>query len=60
MRISVRDIQKLKANHEPIPTLTAYDATSAFLGEAAGNPLLLVGNSLGIVIRDTSPQFRLR
>lgn len=51
MRISVRDIQKLKANHEPIPTLTAYDATSAFLGEAAGIPLLLVGDSLGMVIQ---------
>ncbi len=51
MRISVRDIQKLKTNGEPIPTLTAYDATSAFLGEAAGVPLLLVGDSLGMVIQ---------
>jgi 3-methyl-2-oxobutanoate hydroxymethyltransferase len=51
MRISVRDIQKLKTNGEPIPTLTAYDATSAYLGEAAGVPLLLVGDSLGMVVQ---------
>lgn len=31
--------------------LTAYDATSAYLGEASGVPMLLVGDSLGMVIQ---------
>jgi 3-methyl-2-oxobutanoate hydroxymethyltransferase len=41
----------MKAAGEPIPMLTAYDATSAHLGEAAGAPLLLVGDSMGMVIQ---------
>ncbi len=51
MRITVRDIQKLKTDGEPIVMLTAYDATSARLSEAAGVPMLLVGDSLGMVIQ---------
>ena len=51
MRITVRDIQKMKDDHEPIVMLTAYDATSARLSEAAGVPMLLVGDSLGMVIQ---------
>ncbi|NWG17016.1 MAG: 3-methyl-2-oxobutanoate hydroxymethyltransferase [Chloroflexi bacterium] len=51
MRLTIRDIQKMKAAGEPIPMLTAYDATSAYLGEAAGAPMLLVGDSLGMVIQ---------
>ena len=51
MRITIRDIQKMKAAGELIPMLTAYDATSAYLGEQAGVPMLLVGDSLGMVIQ---------
>lgn len=51
MRITVRDIQKMKDDHQPIVMLTAYDATSARLSEAAGVPMLLVGDTLGMVIQ---------
>lgn len=51
MRLTIRDIQKMKDAGEPIAMLTAYDATSAHLSEAAGAPMLLVGDSLGMVIQ---------
>src|SRR5687767_13901763 len=51
MRLTIRDIQKMKTEGEPIPMLTAYDATSARLGEVAGVPMLLVGDTLGMVIQ---------
>ncbi len=51
MRITIRDIQKMKAAGELIPMLTAYDATSAYLGEQAGVPMLLVGDSMGMVVQ---------
>jgi len=41
----------MKTNGERIAMLTAYDATSARLSEAAGVPALLVGDSLGMVIQ---------
>lgn len=51
MRLTIRDLQKMKASGERIAMLTAYDATSARLSEAAGVPALLVGDSLGMVIQ---------
>ena len=51
MRLTIRDIQKMKTAGERIAMLTAYDATSAYLGEAAGAPMLLVGDSMGMVIQ---------
>lgn len=51
MRLTIRDLQKMKTNGERIAMLTAYDATSARLSEAAGVPALLVGDSLGMVIQ---------
>ncbi len=51
MRITVRDIQKMKTEHKPIVMLTSYDAMSARVSEAAGVPLLLVGDTLGMVIQ---------
>ncbi len=51
MRLTIRDIQKMKDVGEPIAMLTAYDATSAYLSEAAGVPMLLVGDSMGMVIQ---------
>ncbi len=51
MRLTIRDIQKMKTNGERIAMLTAYDATSAYLGEVVGAPMLLVGDSLGMVVQ---------
>ena len=50
MRITLRDLAAMKAAGERIPMLTAYDAPSARLAERAGVPLLLVGDSLGMVV----------
>ena len=49
-RVTVRDIGQMKAKGEKIPMITAYDYTSARLAEEAGVPLLLVGDSLGMVV----------
>lgn len=51
MRLTVRDIQKLAADKTPIAMVTAYDASSARLAEAAGFPMILVGDSLGMVVQ---------
>ncbi len=50
MRITLRDLAAMKAAGERIPMLTAYDAPSAWMAERAGVPLLLVGDSLGMVV----------
>ena len=49
-RVTVRDIGELKVRGEKIPTITAYDYSTARLAEAAGIPLVLVGDSLGMVV----------
>jgi 3-methyl-2-oxobutanoate hydroxymethyltransferase len=59
-RLTIRDIQKMKDNHEPIVMLTAYDAPSARLAEAAGVPTLLVGDSLGMVIQGHDSTVKVR
>ncbi|HLV34342.1 MAG TPA: 3-methyl-2-oxobutanoate hydroxymethyltransferase [Spirillospora sp.] len=61
MRLTIRDIQKMKDNGERIVMLTAYDAVSARVSEAAGVPLLLVGDTLGMVVQghDTTIPVRL-
>lgn len=51
MRLTIRDIQKMKDQGEPITMLTAYDAMSATMSEAANVPMLLVGDSLGMVVQ---------
>ncbi|NJK78902.1 MAG: 3-methyl-2-oxobutanoate hydroxymethyltransferase [Chloroflexaceae bacterium] len=51
MRTTIHDIQKLKRRGERIPMLTAYDYTSARLAEQAGLPMVLVGDSLGMVMQ---------
>ncbi|MDZ4769720.1 MAG: 3-methyl-2-oxobutanoate hydroxymethyltransferase [Chloroflexota bacterium] len=51
MRKTIRDIHKLQADGEAIVMITAYDAFSARLSEAAGVPMLLVGDSLGMVVQ---------
>ncbi len=50
MRVTVQNIQAMKARGERIPMLTAYDYTTAQLVDAAGIPLILVGDSLGMVV----------
>ena len=56
MRLTIADVQRMKAEGRPIAMLTAYDHPSARLADAAGVPLLLVGDSLGMVVhgRDTT------
>ncbi|MFN8529891.1 MAG: 3-methyl-2-oxobutanoate hydroxymethyltransferase [Anaerolineae bacterium] len=50
-RLTVRDIQKMKVDGEAIPVLTAYDAPSAKICDLAGVPIILVGDSLGMVVQ---------
>jgi 3-methyl-2-oxobutanoate hydroxymethyltransferase len=49
-RLSVVDIAKLHADGTRIATITAYDFPTAALVDAAGIPLILVGDSLGQVM----------
>ncbi len=44
-------LRQMKAQGEPIPCLTCYDASFARLLEAAGVLVLLVGDSLGMVVQ---------
>ena len=48
--ITVLDVQRFKAEGHRFAMLTAYDATMARLLDQAGIPLLLVGDSLGMVM----------
>ena len=50
MHTTILDIQKMKARGERIPMITAYDYTSAQLIDRAGIPIILVGDSLGMVV----------
>ncbi len=50
-RLTIRSIQKMKDESQPITMLTAYDATSARIAEAADIPMILVGDTLGMVVQ---------
>lgn len=50
MRVTIRDLHKMKREGERIAMLTAYDYASAKIAERAGVPILLVGDSLGQVM----------
>lgn len=50
MPVTVRDVRAFKERGERLAMLTAYDALSARLLEEAGIPLILVGDSLGMVM----------
>lgn len=57
-RLTVLDLRKKKADHEPIVMITAYDYTMARMVDAAGADMVLVGDSLGMVVqghKDTLP-----
>ena len=49
-RITVRNISEMKRRGEKIPMITAYDYTTAILADAAQIPIILVGDSLGMVV----------
>src|SRR6478735_2018741 len=49
-RLTVVDIAKRYADGERLPMLTAYDHPTARILDAAGIPLLLVGDSVGQVM----------
>lgn len=49
MRNTLLDIRKMKAAGRRVPMLTAYDYPSARIADRAGVPMLLVGDSLGMV-----------
>ena len=49
-RVTIRDIARMKTKGEKIPMVTAYDYTTASLADAAGIPIILVGDSLGMVV----------
>jgi 3-methyl-2-oxobutanoate hydroxymethyltransferase len=50
MRTTLQDIRQLKASGRRIAMLTAYDFPSARIADRAGVPMLLVGDSLGMVV----------
>jgi len=50
MRVTILEVQKFKAWGERITMVTAYDYTSAQIADRAGVPLILVGDSLGMVV----------
>lgn len=49
-RLSIHDLKAMKERGEKIPMLTAYDYPTARLVEQAGVPIILVGDSLGMVV----------
>jgi len=50
MRITINRIKEMKQKGEKITMLTAYDYTTAKIIDEAGIPLILVGDSLGMVV----------
>jgi len=50
MRTTINHIKEMKAMAEKIVMLTAYDYSTARLVDEAGIPLILVGDSLGMVV----------
>ncbi len=50
MRITVNTIKEMKSKGDKIAMLTAYDYSTAKIIDEAGIPLILVGDSLGMVV----------
>ena len=50
MRVTINQIKEMKDRGEKIAMLTAYDYTTARIIDQAGIPLILVGDSLGMVV----------
>ena len=51
MRTTIRDFKRMKDEGQPIAMITAYDAMSAQISQAAGVAAILVGDSLGSVVQ---------
>ena len=49
-KITITDIQSMRDNGSPIAMVTAYDYPSACLASEAGIPVILVGDTLGMVV----------
>jgi 3-methyl-2-oxobutanoate hydroxymethyltransferase len=49
-RLPITELKVMKQRGEKIPMLTAYDYPTARLVEGAGVPIILVGDSLGMVV----------
>jgi len=50
MRVTINKIKEMKQKGEKITILTAYDYTTAKIVDEVGVPLILVGDSLGMVV----------
>ncbi len=50
MRVTINQIKEMKQKGEKIAMLTAYDYSTAKIVDEAGVPLILVGDSLGMVV----------
>jgi 3-methyl-2-oxobutanoate hydroxymethyltransferase len=50
VRVTINEIKEMKQKKEKIPMLTAYDYVTARMIDEAGMPLILVGDSLGMVM----------
>ncbi len=50
MRVTINQIKEMKQKGEKITMLTAYDYSTAKIVDEAGIPLILVGDSLGMVM----------
>ena len=48
-RVTANDVMSMKAKGDKIPVVTAYDYPMALLADKAGFPIILVGDSLGMV-----------
>jgi len=50
MRVNINQLKEMKQRSEKIAMLTAYDYATAKIVDEAGVPLILVGDSLGMVV----------
>jgi len=50
MRVTINKIKEMKSKGEKISMLTAYDYSTARIVDEVGIPLILVGDSLGMVV----------
>src|SRR3972149_3047394 len=55
MRVPIAQIKEKKLKGEKIPMLTAYDYGTARILDEAGVPMILVGDSLGMVVLGYEP-----
>ena len=59
-KVSLGDFAAMKQRHEKIAVVTAYDAPSARLADAAGVDVVLVGDSAAMTVLGTIPPCRSR